>query len=160
MANTALAPWATSEPSSMVQRSRPPRHLPLEPIDPEGWDKDPGPGHQQPPANPAATRPHTRGQRHQVSAAHLSTTLLASESIATLPSSPTPRAFTQPDQCRSTKNRQGPAKDAPLLGRCKDQAGPLRGPCNSLRGEAQERCPTPFLPWRSARPPAAKSAPW
>ena len=23
----------------MVQRSRPPRHLPLEPIDPEGWIK-------------------------------------------------------------------------------------------------------------------------
>ena len=26
----------------MVHRPRPPRHLPLQPIDPEGWDKDPG----------------------------------------------------------------------------------------------------------------------
>ena len=26
----------------MSQRPRPPRHLPVEPIDPEGWDKDPG----------------------------------------------------------------------------------------------------------------------
>jgi len=25
----------------MSQRPRPPRHFPLEPIDPEGWDKDP-----------------------------------------------------------------------------------------------------------------------
>jgi len=27
---------------SMRHRPKPPRHLPLEPIDPEGWDKDPG----------------------------------------------------------------------------------------------------------------------
>ena len=26
----------------MSQRPRPPRHLPVEPIDPEGWDNDPG----------------------------------------------------------------------------------------------------------------------
>jgi len=26
----------------MGQRPRPVRHLPLEPIDPEGWDKEPG----------------------------------------------------------------------------------------------------------------------
>ena len=26
----------------MVHRPRPPRQHPLEPIDPEGWDKDPG----------------------------------------------------------------------------------------------------------------------
>jgi hypothetical protein len=26
----------------MRHRPKPPRHLPLEPIDPEGWDKDPG----------------------------------------------------------------------------------------------------------------------
>jgi len=80
------------------------------------------------------------------------------------PISPQPRhgsSFVlKPAQSRSPKNRQGPANNAPLLGRRKDQAWPLRGPCNSLRGEAQERCPTPFLPWRSARPPAAKSVPW
>ena len=73
---------------------------------------------------------------------------------------PPPPALPQPDQSQSPQKRQGPAKDAPLLGRRKDQARPLCGPCNSLRGEAQERCPTPFLPWRSEWPPAAKSAPW
>ena len=26
----------------MSQRPKPPMHFPLEPIDPEGWDKDPG----------------------------------------------------------------------------------------------------------------------
>ncbi len=57
----------------------------------------------------------------------LEATALASQVIPVLP---------QPDQTRSPKNRQGPAKNAPLLGSRKDQAGPLRGPCNSLRGEA------------------------
>ena len=27
---------------SLSQRPRPPRYLPLEPVDPEAWDKDPG----------------------------------------------------------------------------------------------------------------------
>ena len=38
---------------------------------------------------------------------------------------------------------QGSAKDARRLGRCKDHARPLCVLCNSHRGEASKRCPTP-----------------
>ena len=161
----------------MSQRPRPPRHFPLEPIDPEGWDKDPGrplglrllalsaPSPSWPWAS-AASCPSCSAKAPfpRTTAPRLSRSLEHHRLCQQVPSNPalssTPPALPQPNQPPSPQNRQGPAKDAPLLGRRKDQARPLRGPCNSLRGEAQKRCPTPFLPWRSARPPAAKSVPW